>query len=103
MARRNEKTLHIGADLEVEFVKGFREYVSREETRYSQSLLIKRLIEWWMQQESMVQDHIYRGRFELISFQSKQPPVDEQSLQAQILFALKDLKSEFLKRDEAKG
>lgn len=61
MTGNKKNTLHIGADLEdMEFVKAFREYCLKED--FKQKTLVERLTKWWMAQDQITQEHIYRGR-----------------------------------------
>ena len=61
MMTNKKKDLHIGADLQPRFVLRFRKYCKGK--NYKQLALIKHLIEWWLNQDTTVQEHIYYGRF----------------------------------------
>lgn len=58
----NKKTLHLGADLETNFVFKFREYC--RENDFKQKTLIRRLVEWWLALDPIGQEHLYRSRLQ---------------------------------------
>jgi len=60
MAKTDENLLHLGADLDRDFVLSFRDYCRLND--FKQKTLIQRLVEFWFAQEPIRQEHIYRGR-----------------------------------------
>lgn len=57
----NEKKL-LGAFTNEDFVIEFREYCKTHDFKHRR--LIPNLVRWWLSQDSIIQEHIYRGRFE---------------------------------------
>jgi len=62
MAKEEENLLHLGSDLDRDFVLVFREYCRLND--FKQKTLIRRLVEFWLAQDPITQEHIYRGRLE---------------------------------------
>ena len=60
MANKDDNLLHLGADLDKDFVLIFRDYCRLND--FKQKTLIQRLVEFWIAQEPIKQEHIYRGR-----------------------------------------
>jgi len=61
MSEEVKNLLHIGADLDYEFVSQFRAYCRAND--FKQKALLKRLIEWWLSQDFAVQTAVYHGNW----------------------------------------
>lgn len=64
MKEENENILHLGADLDKDFVLAFRDYCRSND--FKQKTLIQRLVELWLALDPINQEHIYRGRLNQI-------------------------------------
>lgn len=64
MSITDEKILHLGADLDRDFVLGFRDYCRLND--FKQKTVIKRLVEFWLAQDPTDQENLYRGRLQKI-------------------------------------
>ena len=70
MTEKDKKILHLGADLDRDFVLGFRDYCRSND--FKQKTLIYRLVEFWLAQDPIRQEHIYRGRLkEVFAFEDE--------------------------------
>jgi len=70
MEKSNENILHLGADLDRDFVLRFREYCRSND--FKQKTLIQRLVEWWLGLDPISQEHVYRGRMnEMFAFEDE--------------------------------
>ena len=70
MEKSNENILHLGVDLDTNFVLSFREYCRSND--FKQKTLIQRLVEFWLALDPISQEHVYRGRMnEVFAFEDE--------------------------------
>lgn len=92
MSKNSEHFLHLGADLDMDFVEQFREFCKK--AHFSQMAILKHLVEWWLLQEPEIQEHIYRGRFKRIKIaEDRRDPESEEEIQEQLVVLLKRIES----------
>lgn len=72
MATEEENLLHLGADLDKNFVLDFRKYCRLND--FKQKTLIRRLVECWRALDPIAQEHIYRGRLDEVFPHSAKAP-----------------------------
>lgn len=82
MANEDENILHLGADLDKNFVLKFRECCRLND--FKQKTIIRKLAEFWLSQDPIIQEHIYRGRWEMAIelFYQIQAAVEDESAAA---------------------
>jgi hypothetical protein len=62
MSKKQENLLHLGADLDKRFVSKFRNYCRKK--NFKQLALIRHLVQWWLDQDVILQEHVYYGRWD---------------------------------------